>query len=152
MTDLAVAALVRKRAELAGEIEAGLARIVRQRAELVHLDAVIRLLDPASDPEAIRPKVPRNNGCDWFGRGELARMAFDALRDAPKPLSAVDIARTVVARKGMEPSDLVALRRVKNMVDATLRRRDGGLVERMVYGPRSVAWRIVGPVAHCRIV
>ena len=141
-TDLAVAALVRKCAELAGEIEAALARVARQRAELVHLDAVIRLLDPTAEPEAIRPKVPRNNGCDWFGRGELARMAFDALRDAPKPLSAVDIARAVLTRKGMEPGDVAALRRVKNMVDATLRRREGGLVERVVYGPRSVGWRI----------
>jgi hypothetical protein len=144
MTGLALAALVRKRAELAGDIEAGLARIARQRAELVHLDAVIRLLDPAAEPEAIRPKIPRNNGCDWFGRGELARMAFDALRGAPKPLSAVDIARTVLARKGMEPVDVVALRRVKNMVDAMLRRREGGLVERVVYGPRSVGWKVVG--------
>jgi hypothetical protein len=142
MTDLAVAALTRKRTELAGEIEAGLARIARQGADLAHLDAVIRLMDPASDPEAIRPKVPRNNGCDWFGRGELAKMAFDALRDALQPLSAIDIARAVVARKGMELGDTVALRRVKNMVDATLRRREGGLVERVVYRPRSVGWKV----------
>jgi hypothetical protein len=142
VTDLAVAALTRKRAELAGEIEAGLARISRQRAELIHLDAVIRLLDPAAEPEAVRPKIPRNNGCDWFGRGELARMAFDALRGAQKLLSAVDIARFVLSRKGMELGDVVALRRVKNMIDAALRRREGGLVERVVYGPRSVGWRI----------
>jgi hypothetical protein len=57
MTDLAVAALIRKRAELAGEIEAALAKVARQRAELVHLDAVIRLLDPAAEPEAIRPNT-----------------------------------------------------------------------------------------------
>jgi hypothetical protein len=140
--DIAVGALTRKRAELAGEVGTGLARIARQRADLAHLDAVIRILDPASDPEAIRPKVPRNNGCDWFGRGELFRMALEALRDAPEPLSAVDIARGVLARKGMEPGDIVALRRVKNMVDATLRRREGGLVERVVHGPRSAGWRV----------
>ena len=69
-------------------------------------------------------------------------MAFDALRDAPEPLAAMDIARHVLARKGMEPGDLPALRRVKNMVDAALRRREGGLVERIVYGPRSVGWQI----------
>jgi hypothetical protein len=143
MPDIAVGALTRKRAELAGEIEAALVKVTRMRAELVHLDAVIRLLDPAAEPEAIRPKIPRNNGCDWFGRGELARMAFDALRDAPEPLAAMDIARAVLAKKGMEPGDVVALRRVKNMVDATLRRREGGLVKRIVYGPRSVAWQVV---------
>jgi hypothetical protein len=36
MTDLAVAALVRKRAELAGEIEATQARLDQMRSDLVH--------------------------------------------------------------------------------------------------------------------
>jgi hypothetical protein len=88
--------------------------------------------------------VPRNNGCDWFGRGELARLAFDALRDAPKPLSAIDIARTVVARKGMEPGDVAALRRVKNMVDATsggarARWSSGSCTGRAAWGGGSLA-------------
>jgi hypothetical protein len=86
--------------------------------------------------------VPRSNGCDWFGRGELFRMALEAIRDAASPISALDIARAVLARKGMEPGDVVALRWVKGMVDATLRRRQGGMVERVVHGPRSVGWKV----------
>jgi hypothetical protein len=48
MTDLAVSALVRKHAELAGE-EAELERsLERVRESLRHLDATILLLDPTS--------------------------------------------------------------------------------------------------------
>jgi hypothetical protein len=46
MTDLALAALVRKRAELAGEVEARLAEVDRLRVDLLHLDAAIRILCP----------------------------------------------------------------------------------------------------------
>ena len=41
----AIAALVRKRAELAGEIEAGETRLRTLRASLAHVDATIRLFD-----------------------------------------------------------------------------------------------------------
>jgi hypothetical protein len=47
MTDLAVSALVRRHAELAGEIEAAEARLDQLRADLVHLHAAIRIMDPA---------------------------------------------------------------------------------------------------------
>ena len=43
MTDLAVSALIRKRAELAGEQEQLRERLDALRQDLVHLDATIRL-------------------------------------------------------------------------------------------------------------
>ena len=43
----------------------------------MHLDAAIRIMCPDAEPELIRPKKP---GCDWFGRGELARAVLDVLR------------------------------------------------------------------------
>lgn len=141
-TDLVLAGIVRKRAELAGEIEALRTRVANLQADLAHLDAAIRIMDPAADPESIRPKVPRN-ACDWFGRGELFRLTMDALRDAPEPLTAMEIARMVIARKGLEDASPFVVRRVKSMIDATLRRREG-LAERVVYGRRHVGWRLCG--------
>jgi hypothetical protein len=141
MPDIAVAALVRKRAEIAGEIEAKLTEVDRLRADLVHLDAAIRIVAPEAQPELIKPKRPSRRGCDWFGRGELGRMVLDTLRNAPEPLGSMALARVAMERKGMVVADAVALRRVENMVDATVRRREG-LVERVAYGPRSVGWRI----------
>ena len=141
MTDLAVAALSRKRAELAGEIEARLAEVDRLRADLVHLDAAIRILCPEAEPELIKPKRPSRKGCDWFGRGELGRLVLAALRDEPGPLGSMAIARTVMARKGMVAADAVALRRVENMVNGALRRREGRTVDRVANG-RILEWRL----------
>ena len=141
MTDLAGAALVRKRAELAGEIEARLAEVDRLRVDLLHLDAAIRILCPEAQPELIKPRRPSRKGCDWFGRGELGRLVLDALRDAPEPLGSMALARAVMERKGMVAAEAVALRRVENMVDGALRRREGQTVERVANG-RALVWRL----------
>jgi hypothetical protein len=117
-TDLVLAGIVRKRAEVPSEIKALRTRVTNLQADLAHLDATIRIMDPAADPESIRPKVSRN-AYDWFGRGELFRLTMESLREAPEPLTAMEIARTVVARKGLEDAGPFVLRRVKSMIDAT---------------------------------
>lgn len=123
MSELATAALIRKRAELAGEIEAQDATLSQLRADLVHLDAAIRIMSPDTDPEAIRPKKPSRKGCDWFGRGELARMVLDVLREAQGPLSSTEIARAIMERKGLPVGDAVAVKRVAGMVKGAMHRR-----------------------------
>lgn len=142
---MAISSLSRKRAEVAGEIETAVARVAQLRADLAHLDAAIRIMDPNAEPELIPVKLPRPKGCDWFGRGELARMVLDVLREAARPLSSTEIARAVLAAKGMEPGDVAALRRVESMVRMGLIRREGGSVERAGEG-RGAGWRVV-PVA-----
>ena len=140
MTDIATAALIRKRAELAGEIEARAAALDQLRADLAHLDAAIRIMCPDAEPELIRPKKPSRKGCDWFGRQELPRLVLGALRGAEQPLSSIEIALIVMERKGL-PVDAVALRRVAGMVKGALHRREGRMVERVGNG-RDVRWRV----------
>jgi hypothetical protein len=48
-----VNALRNKRSEIVGDIEVHSREIERLRAELVHLDVVLRLFDPSTDPEDI---------------------------------------------------------------------------------------------------
>ena len=55
---IATAALIRKRAVIAGEIEALDAKLGQLRADLVHLDAAIRIMCPDAEPELIRPRKP----------------------------------------------------------------------------------------------
>ena len=88
MTDLAISALSRKRAELAGEIIARAAALDQLRADLAHLDAAIRIMCPDAEPELIRPKKPSRKGCDWFGRQELPRLVLAALRAQSSPCRA----------------------------------------------------------------
>ena len=137
--DIATAALIRKRGELAGEALALDARLAQLRADLVHLDAAIRIMCPEAEPELIRPRKPSRRGCDWFGRQELPRLILDALRDNGQPLSCDGIARAVMARKGMDAGDGTALRRIAGMVKGVLHRREGRMVERDGKG-----WRMAG--------
>ena len=140
--DIATAALIRKRAELAGEIEARAAAVDQLRADLAHLDAAIRIMCPDAEPELIRRQKPSRKGCDWFGRQELPRLILAGLRTAGQPRSVTELALIVMERKGL-PVDAVALRRVAGMVKGALHRRAGRLVERVGNG-RNVRWRIAG--------
>jgi hypothetical protein len=54
------------------------------------------------------------------------------------------LARAIMGRKGMVAADAVALRRVENMVDGALRRREGQTVERVQDG-RTLGWRVISP-------
>lgn len=81
----ALAALKDKRATLAGEI-ADLKKQIAWRTEaLAHVDACLRLMDPAATPDAIPAKRPYKR-VKLFRQGELGRMILDALRRAEKPL------------------------------------------------------------------
>lgn len=105
-----ITALVAKRAELAGEIVAAEKRLDQMRADLAHLDGALRIFGGPA-PETIAAKPVRTR-CAWFGNGELARWVLDTLRDAPGPMTAGDIARAVMAAKGLDAGDRVILERV----------------------------------------
>jgi hypothetical protein len=63
-----VTALVAKRAELAGQIQALEKQVAQLRADLVHVDAVWRMFNPAADPAAIPAKRPYRRR-RWFKEG-----------------------------------------------------------------------------------
>jgi hypothetical protein len=66
---------------MAGEAAMHGREIDRLRAELVHLDATLRLFDPESDPTDV-PTVHRNpKRTEWFARGEVTRRVYETLRD-----------------------------------------------------------------------
>jgi hypothetical protein len=107
---------------------------------VLHLDAVIRLFDPTSEPEAIIPKEPGRR-LNWFGEGELPRRVFDVLRTATEPLSVREIATEVMQRRGFNPEDAATLATVEKRVSDVLRRR-ADVVEKVKLGPRAVGWRV----------
>ena len=80
-----------KRAEVSGIVAYLEKRITQRQAELVHIDAVLRLCAPDVVPEEIAPKAIRKRN-DWFNSGELARMVLDVLHIAPAPMTVRDIA------------------------------------------------------------
>jgi hypothetical protein len=137
-----ISALRARRAEVAGRIDALERDLAQQRANLIHLDSVLRLFQPRRDPTEIRPKrsVHRNR---YFATGELARLCREAFRDAPGPLTTADIVASVIAAKGFDAGDRTLQTAIGELVKVTLApmaRR--GIVEK-IGQRRDARWRLV---------
>ena len=137
--------LVRKRAELAGEIQAAEVRLREPRANLAHVDATIRLFDPGYPIAQIAPKKPQPERPVLFERGELGRTILDILRTATEPMTVPRIADAVVVRLGMA-EDRGARKFLESRLKRGIRRQqEQGLVEKVAYGPKAVGWRLAPP-------
>ena len=104
-----VSGLANKRAEIAGMIARAQQQIGQFRADLVHLDANIRLFAPAMEPETIPAKRIGQSDL-WFEPGGLSRRLVDALRRSGAPIRAPDRVRAVTIENGLEPADRPQLR------------------------------------------
>jgi hypothetical protein len=123
-----VSALRDKRAELSGQIADLEKRLGQARADLVHLDAVLRLFAPELEPTEIAPKAVRR--CNiWFRPGECPRLVLDTLRTAGEPLATREITGRLMTAKGLDPADGRTRELVHKTVAATLNRL-GAAVER----------------------
>ena len=137
-----VSTLTRKRAELAGQIEATQATLRQLIIDLDNLDHTIRLFRPDIDLEEIRPKPlpPRNQAF----KGEVTRLILSALRQSQRPLSTQDLARHVMAERGLNTADKRLVRTIGKRVGSSMRYlRNRGLV-RSEKGPgQCLVWRVV---------
>ena len=76
----------------------------RIRSKIIHLDVVLRMFDPSTDPgelPALRKRVHRT---EWFARGEQTNKGHDALLERGT-VSATGLADAAVDRKGIAPHD-----------------------------------------------
>src|SRR4051795_9075143 len=90
----AVAALVRKRAEIAGQIAHARAEVARLQGKLAAIDTALEVFDPAIRAELIPPKRYRPpSELPYVEVG--GRVLLDFLRRAEEPLDAREIARPV---------------------------------------------------------
>jgi sigma54-dependent transcription regulator len=136
--------LIKKRAELAGEIEAAQSRLRMLVIDLDHLDATIRLFKPDIDLEDIRPKPlpPQHHAF----KGEVTRIVLDTLRQSTKPMTTNELAQHVMAERGLNTADKKLVRVIGKRVGACLRhwRARGTVTARKGPGPYQV-WEIVRP-------
>jgi hypothetical protein len=102
-----LAGLVEKRAEIAGQISHTRAALRQLIIDLDHIDAAIRIFDPSYDVEGIRQKIP--TAVHRALRGDLTRATPDALRDAPGPMTTKELARHVMAERGLNTADVSLL-------------------------------------------
>jgi|SRR5579884_2501766 len=94
--------LVKKRAELAGEIEQLDQLVEAKVASLRSLDAAILVFDPHYKLETIKPRYYK--AAD-FTRAAFTRRILDIIREATAPISAWDIARTIIFERQGNPED-----------------------------------------------
>jgi hypothetical protein len=133
-----VSGLIAKRAELAGIIAELQRQLDQHRADLTHIDGVLRILASDLDPETIRPKrVYRRNRC--FGRNELSRLCLSVLRTAAgELLSTDDIAGRVIAAKGFDMADGILRVAVRGQVSSVVKRlHRNGTIENIGAGRAS---------------
>lgn len=137
-----LAALKEKRARISGQIAALEAEIGQHRADLVHLDATLRLFDDAVEPEAIMPRRPGLRR-GWFGHGECLRLAYSVLRNASEPVATGEIVRRLMTIKGLPAEDRRTMVLVRQTIVNSLTRARN-TVERLSSGGagRENRWRL----------
>ncbi len=136
-----VSALIRKRAEIAGRIEHTQTTLRQLIIDLDNLDHTIRLFVPDIDLEEIRPKPlpPRNQAF----KGEVSRLILGALRQSQAPLSTQDLARHVMAERGLNTADKRLVKTIGKRVGSSMRHlRDRGLVESMSGQAPCLLWKV----------
>lgn len=140
--DHLMSGLMKKRAELAGELEGAQALVRKLIIELDAVDQTIRIFNPDMDLEEIRPKPlpPRHAAY----KGEVARIIFGALRDAHHPMTTQELAQHVMVERDLNSADKRLLRTVAKRVNACLRHyRTRGVLQSAPGPGGRILWKVV---------
>lgn len=99
-----VAGLLDKRRHLEAELKAAEKAARNIRVDLDHLDATLRLFT-----ENAPRRLPAHSVAHRASRGEMRRQVLRALRDAPGPITSMEIAEGYMAARRLEASDATAI-------------------------------------------
>jgi hypothetical protein len=138
----AINTLERLHAELGGQIQENKEEAQRLAGQMIHVEAVIRMLDPTFNLRRIAVKRRKPN--PWFKRGTVYRRAVDVLRTATEPLTAREIAERVLEAANIKTPDKAALDDLIGTVLASLRNHAGIGVERTNEGSPA-RWTLSSP-------
>ena len=132
-----------KRAAVAGRIVDLRREMDKLQADLLHLDAVLRLygLEPAEIPN--KGRMPVRSA--YFGRNEMSRRCRDMLRERGT-VKADDIAVLAMREKGMDPEADRKTRSdfIRRILVSLHDLRKANVIEKVGHG-RGVVWRFLPP-------
>ena len=141
MNDQTIAFLVKRRAELTGELNTLNERIQQVHADLASLDSVIHQLDPDYPLGTIRPKYRR--APTVAEHGSLSRAVLDHLRRAGEPLHSNEIAKRIMVERGLRDGDRALARAMGKRVGMALRyQRTNGIVREAGQEGTKVLWEL----------
>jgi len=99
----AIAALKDKRASLASEVSQTARKLSYLKDALLHVDAALKIFDPAIEVDAIPPKRFVPGRVKLFRQGQLGQMVLDALRAAKgEPVSTAYVVDHLIAAGGYD--------------------------------------------------
>jgi hypothetical protein len=141
-----ISGLREKRSAVAGQIVDLRRQIDKLQADLVHIDAVLKLygLDPAEIPN--KGRMPVRSA--YFGRNELSRRCREMLREKGT-VRADDVAVQAMKDKGMDPEVDRKTRAdfIRRILVSLHDLRKAGMIEKIGHG-RGVRWRATMPPSH----
>jgi hypothetical protein len=116
------------------------ADLQKQKKNLDHVRAVIKIVSPDFDVSSIKPKR-KNTYNPLFKRGEAFLLTMDVLRQATEPMRPMDIALAMLAKKGILKPTPVERRATWNAVKNTVERYNGRSI-RSIGHPHARRWSI----------
>ena len=132
--------LERLHAELGGKILENKKQAARLAADMKHVEAVLKMLDPDYDMRPIAVRRRKLN--PWFKRGTVFRHALDVLRTAIEPLTAREITFAMLSAAGVSNPDPKAARDLVGSVNSSLQNNDGNSVQRVGEG-MPARWKLI---------
>lgn len=142
--DHLVVGLIEKRRELAGILDELQRQLDQHRADLTHIDGVLRVLASDIDPEKLKPKrsYRRNR---YFAHNELSRLCLGVLRAAAgELLSTDDIAGQVIAAKGFDIGDAILRAAIREQVGSIVKRLHRNSTVENIGAGRASKWKLAG--------
>ena len=132
--------LVRKRAELAGQLEHHQTTARQLIIDLDNIDATIRLFKPDIVLSDIRPRpLPPKNSAS---KGEVASIIFAALRESPVPMDALQLAKLVMAERGIDQNNKKMALVIRKRVSSALRHQRNRGILKSTQGAPYLLWEV----------
>jgi hypothetical protein len=110
VTAITANALIAKRADILFEIGEAERHIERLRAQLVHVDNVLRMFRPDVELETLPTRFRRPTRSPYFGHGEITQRVYDAIRELGT-ITSLDVAIRAMEAKGLDPDSDVETRK-----------------------------------------
>lgn len=142
MSSHVLTGLLKRRAELAGEIHYLDNQIQRKMADLGALDGAILVFEPAYKLDTLRPKTYRPPA---LRHTELTRRILGILREAATSLGAWQIAEALLRGQGQPTSDNDIQRMRKRVMTALNSQKKRGVLAAESEATHGIVWRVPIP-------
>ncbi len=138
-----ISGLIRKRAELAGHIDAQQDKLRALQTDLAHVDATLRLFKPDINLSGVKVRPVPGHAAALYG--EMTKAVLDVLRTAPEPMTVRALVLGVMGAKGLAVDDGQLVHTMQQRIGSALRNMKARGTAESLRGKdaRQLVWRLV---------